>query len=236
MVHHSSHSLPPLQIRGRSFLALVLSPKAPLVHWLQSLDEQIKRSSQFFYGKPVILNLELLTGNEEGLEQLYNELSNRNIQIISIEGLPPTLYAFKDWPQNFILTGGKNINNLNPPVDSPPKNPSVPCYITEDPVRSGQSLFFPEGDLIIINSVASGAEISAGGSIHVYGALRGRAIAGISGQPNARIFTSHMEAELLAIDGYYMTAEEIPEAFYQKSAQVFLKENRITVMNLSKIK
>lgn len=234
VVHHSSHSLPPLRIRGRSFLALVLSPKAPLVNWLQSLDEQIKRSSQFFYGKPVILNLELLTGDEEGLEKLYHELLGRNIQIISMEGLPSNPSALKDWPKNFILTGGKNIDNLNPPIDSPAKNQSVPCYITDDPVRSGQSIFFPEGDIIVVNSVASGAEISAGGSIHVYGALRGRAIAGISGQPNARIFTSHMAAELLAIDGYYMTAEEIPEAFNNKSAQVFLKENIITVTNLTK--
>ncbi len=236
MVNNSLRSLPPLQIRGRSFLALVLSPKAPLSNWLFSLDAQIKRSSQFFFGKPVILNLELLTGHEDGLEQLYNDLFARNIQIISIEGLPATSSILKSWPKNFILTGGRDIDNIDPPIDSLPKNHPIPCYIIDEPIRSGQTIFFPEGDVIITNSVASGAEINAGGSIHVYGALRGRAIAGISGQSKARIFANQMEAELLAINGYYMASEEIPERLYTKPAQVLLKENVIHVMPLLKTK
>lgn len=236
MVDKPSNSLPPLRIRGRSFLALVLSPEAPLSNWLLSLDEQIKRSSQFFYGKPVILNLELLSGQEEGLAELYDDLIQRKIQIISVEGKPLLAPTLTNWPKSFILAGGRTIDNLTPPSDPPDKNKPVPCYITDEPVRSGQSILFPEGDVIVINSVASGAEINAGGSIHVYGALRGRAIAGINGQSQARIFTHQMEAELLAIDGYYMTAEEIPAALHTKPAQVYLNTNIITVSPLVKVK
>jgi septum site-determining protein MinC len=76
-------------------------------------------------------------------------------------------------------------------------------------VRSGQSIFFPEGDVTIVGSVASGAEVVAGGSIHVYGTLRGRAMAGTAGNASARIFCSKLEAELIAIDGYYKTAEDM---------------------------
>lgn len=236
MVDKPSNSLPPLRVRGRSFLALVLSPEAPLSEWILSLDEQIKRSAHFFYGKPVILNLERLSGHEEGLSDLYTALSQRNIQIISVEAKPLLAPILANWPKNFILVGGRNIDNLDPPLDPPTKNKPVPCYITDEPVRSGQSILFPEGDVIIVNSVASGAEINAGGSIHVYGALRGRAIAGINGQSQARIFTHQMEAELVAIDGYYMPAEEIPAALYAKPAQVYLKTDIIMVTPLTKVK
>ena len=73
--------------------------------------------------------------------------------------------------------------------------------LIETPVRSGQSIVFTEGDVTVLGSVASGAEIVAGGSIHVYGALRGRAMAGVTATPRARIFCRKLEAELLAIDG-----------------------------------
>ena len=75
-------------------------------------------------------------------------------------------------------------------------------------MRSGQSVVFPEGDVTVLGSVGSGAEIVAGGSIHVYGTLRGRAMAGVNGNSAARIYCQKIEAELLAIDGYYQTAEE----------------------------
>jgi septum site-determining protein MinC len=74
--------------------------------------------------------------------------------------------------------------------------------VFEHPIRSGQSIIFPHGDVTILGSVASGAEVVAGGSIHVYGALRGRALAGSTGDMRARIFCSRNEAELMSIDGY----------------------------------
>ena len=74
-------------------------------------------------------------------------------------------------------------------------------------VRSGQSIMHPDGDVTIVGRVASGAEIVAGGSVHVYGALQGRVIAGISGSPSARFFCKEARAELLCIGGVYVTAE-----------------------------
>ena len=76
-------------------------------------------------------------------------------------------------------------------------------------VRSGQSVFFADGDVTVVGSVGSGAEVVAGGSIHVYGTLRGRAMAGTSGNSRARIFCRRIEAELLAIDGFYRTADQL---------------------------
>ena len=105
--------------------------------------------------------------------------------------------------------------------------------IIEDPVRSGQSVVFIEGDVTVLGSVGSGAEIVAGGSIHVYGTLRGRALAGATGNARARIFCHRVEAELLAIDSHYKTADDIEDSLRRQSAQAWLDGGtlKISAMN-----
>ena len=95
------------------------------------------------------------------------------------------------------------------------------------------SIVFAEGDVTVLGSVGSGAEIVAGGSIHVYGTLRGRAMAGINGNSAARIFCQRIEAELLAIDGYYQTADDISDSLRNRPAQAWLEGEmlRITPLN-----
>ena len=80
--------------------------------------------------------------------------------------------------------------------------------------------------MTVLGSVGSGAEIVAGGSIHVYGTLRGRAMAGASGNPRARIFCNKLEAELLAIDGYYTTADDIDQGLRGRPVQAWLDGRR----------
>ncbi|UCI06474.1 septum site-determining protein MinC [Mesorhizobium sp. B1-1-8] len=101
------------------------------------------------------------------------------------------------------------------------------------PLRSGQSIFHPHGDVIILGSVASGSEIVAAGSIHVYGTLRGRAIAGSEGNISARIFCRKNEAELIAIDGWYTTAEEMEGVSRGKAVQAFLDNDVLSVVPLN---
>jgi septum site-determining protein MinC len=79
-----------------------------------------------------------------------------------------------------------------------------------------------DGDVTVMGSVASGAEVIAGGSLHIYGALRGRAIAGAAGNAKARIFCRKLEAELLSIDGLYKTAEDLGSQFRGQAVQVNL--------------
>ncbi|MGP9822780.1 septum site-determining protein MinC, partial [Salinarimonas sp. NSM] len=106
---------------------------------------------------------------------------------------------------------------------------STPSLIIDQPVRSGQSIVFTEGDVTVLGSVASGAEVVAGGSIHVYGALRGRALAGATGDPRARIFCRRLEAELVAIDGLYKTAEDIGASLRGQPAQVWLEGDAMKI-------
>ncbi len=100
--------------------------------------------------------------------------------------------------------------------------PEACSLLLETPVRSGQSVVFPFGDVTVVGSVASGAEVVAGGSIHIYGALRGRAIAGSRGDRHARIFCARLEAELLAINGLYKTADDMEPDLRSKPVQAWL--------------
>ncbi|MFD2052953.1 septum site-determining protein MinC [Mesorhizobium calcicola] len=103
----------------------------------------------------------------------------------------------------------------------------------KSPIRSGQAIVHPHGDVIVLGSVASGSEIIAAGSIHVYGTLRGRASAGALGNKGARIFCRRNEAELLAVDGWYVTAEEMEGVSRGKPIQAFLDGDGLRVETLS---
>jgi septum site-determining protein MinC len=122
-------------------------------------------------------------------------------------------------------------------VQNEPKKPEAKpkpmSLLLESPVRSGQSVVFTEGDVTVLGSVGSGAEIVAGGSIHIYGTLRGRAMAGVNGNSAARIYCQKIEAELLAIDGYYQTAEDIDANLRNRPAQAWLEGDvmKITALN-----
>lgn len=106
------------------------------------------------------------------------------------------------------------------------------ALILTEPVRSGQSVVHPQGDVIVLGSVASGAEVVAGGSIHIYGALRGRAIAGVAGQGKARIFCRKLHAELLAIDGLYKAADDLDARLFGAAVQIWLDDDAMKMAAL----
>jgi len=230
----TSLALPQIRVRGRSFMALVLSPEPPLGSWLQGLDAQLAKSANFFANRPVILDLGLLGPDDEGLAGLFEALKQRGVRIISIEGAEPSWNALSgwDWPLGF--EGGRATGPLDVPEETEEKarQASAPSLLIEEPVRSGQSIVFAEGDVIVIGSVASGAEVAAGGSIHIYGTLRGRAVAGLGGNRDARILCRRMNAELIAIDGYYMTAEDMAPALIGRSTHARLEDETLVLLAL----
>jgi len=104
------------------------------------------------------------------------------------------------------------------------------------PVRSGQRAFNPAGDLIVVASVNTGAEVLAAGNVHVYGPLRGRAMAGVNGDTQARILTTCMQAELVAIAGVYRSIEsDLPDEVREKPAQIFLTGDRLFIEPLAAV-
>jgi septum site-determining protein MinC len=213
-------------------MAFVLSPDAPLRDWLAELDAQIERSASFFAGRPIVVDLSSIPQTDPDLETLFDELRTRGIRVIGAEGadgLTPAIQAVGG-----PLIGGRPLGLYEVPEDPPdePPPPEPTSMVLDAPVRSGQTILFPQGDLTVNGSVASGAEIMAGGSIHVYGVLRGRAIAGVTGNQQARIFCKKLDAELISIDGLYMTAEDM-DGFRGKSIQARLEGSSIIITEIS---
>lgn len=104
--------------------------------------------------------------------------------------------------------------------------------IITEPVRSGQQIYVSDADLIVLNAVSPGAEVVADGCVHVYGVLRGRAIAGARGDASARIFCRRFEAELVAIAGVYAVAEQMQGELRGKPVQVWLADGKLKIERL----
>ena len=219
-----------VRLRGRSYLAFVFSPVVPIMQWLEDIDATLARSPGIFLGKPVVLDLSTLDLSGSAISHLVMSLEKRSIRVLGIEGCEAARLTATMPP---LLTGGRHAPVQQVAPEKPEVRPPAASLLLDTPVRSGQSVVFPDGDVTVVGSVASGAEIVAGGSIHVYGTLRGRAMAGVNGNSSARIYCHKMEAELLAIDGYYQTAEEIPDALRNRPVQALLEGNVMRVTPLS---
>lgn len=231
------NSLAPVQkksigFRARSFVAFALAPEAPLDDWLERLDRWTENSRGFFTGRPVVLDLAALRPTVAETKLLVSQLSERGIRIYAVEGaddlgpdLPP------------LLTGAKEAGldeKLAQLRDNPAAEPSGSnSLIVRSPIRSGQSIFHPQGDVVVLGSVGSGSEIIAGGSVHIYGTVRGRIFAGATGNPDALIFCRRNEAELLAVDGWYLTADDMEPSARGGAVQAFLERGLIQITALS---
>ncbi|HST43715.1 MAG TPA: septum site-determining protein MinC [Luteimonas sp.] len=113
-----------------------------------------------------------------------------------------------------------------------PASRGEPGMLQTTPVRSGQQLYAENRDLTVVTAVGAGAEVIADGSIHIYGALRGRALAGAGGNERARIFCREFHAELVAVAGHYKVLEEIPAALRGKAVQVWLEHDELRIAAL----
>ena len=215
---------------GRSYVAFVFSPVVPIVGWLEGIDAMLARSPDFFVGKPLVLDLSAVDLSRSAIIHLVKSIEQRNIRVLGFEGVDA---AHLDLSMPPLLTAGRHCAPQLTVAEKRETKPLATSLLLDSPVRSGQSVIFIEGDVTVLGSVGSGAEIVAGGSIHVYGTLRGRAMAGVNGNSCARIYCQKIEAELLAIDGYYQTAEEIDVNLRSKPAQARLdgKIMRITPLN-----
>ena len=196
------------QFCSRSLHAFVLKPEIPVERWLTEADRWLSRSPGFFSGKPVVMDASALPSEKPIFAEVIAGLASRDIRVMGILGGDPEL-AGPDLPPLLPTAKGQTAETSGKKGKSSRQaEPVFPSLLLESPIRSGQSIFH-QGDVTVIGSVSSGAEIVATGSIHIYGTLRGRVLAGAEGNPRAHIFCKRIEAELIAIDGYYRMSEEI---------------------------
>ncbi|WP_417684992.1 septum site-determining protein MinC [Roseibium sp.] len=240
-----------MKFKGKSFIAIVLKPEIPAEDWFAELDRIISRSPGFFIDRPIILDVRGTKMPIEDLEVLLAGLNERSIRVMGIDGIAGTRLK-PGMPPSF--GGGRLTADVEVPepvgaADTQPKPAAaktepeatitsddvaeapVPrdgqSIVISEPVRSGQSVMHPEGDVTILGSVSSGAEVIAGGSIHVYGALRGRALAGVAGDDNARIFCTKLDAELVSINGLYQIADDFTGDVLNKPAQIRFENEKL---------
>jgi septum site-determining protein MinC len=229
---------------ARSLLAFVLEPKTPLSEWLAGLDEWLERSPNFFSTKPIILQM---AGVEIGLKEyrdLLGQLARRHIRVMAVENTSRTLVGPHLPP---VVAGGRVVSPEklhDAPVEAaaPEPAPAAPAplappvrsegFFHEGALRSGQRIVHMEGDVTVLGRVASGAEIVAGGSVHVYGAMQGRAFAGVMGPEGARIFCREARAELLCIGEAFVTAEDMDPKLEGKPLEASLEAGRIKLRSI----
>jgi len=236
LINMSSVTQNTMRFLGRSYVAFVLTPETPIEEWFAQLDAWLQRSPRFFKGRSVVLDLASVDLSRSEIADLIASLGKRDIRVMGLESVDAARLGPELPP---MLRQGRPAAITETSAAAPPKQAAAApakqptSLLIDRPVRSGQSVIFPEGDVSVLGSVASGAEIVAGGCIHVYGTLRGRAMAGSMGNPRARIFCQKIEAELLAINGYYRTADDIDSTLRGRPVQAWFDGNSIMISALN---
>ncbi|MGZ3274160.1 MAG: septum site-determining protein MinC [Caulobacteraceae bacterium] len=220
--------LPTVRLRGRNVLALVLAPEFPMSDWFAAFDRQLGAAPGFFADRPIVADLRpvMAEGGPQAIGLVLDTLALRDLKLIGVEGVEARHLAGTPWERLATRLHGREAAVETPDAEAAPSEPVEPeapaqtSLLIDRPVRSGQSVVFAEGDVTVVGSVSSGAEVLAGGSIHVYGALRGRAIAGLRAGAGARIFCRKLEAELVGVDQLYRTAEHWGPGLHGRAVQV----------------
>ncbi len=201
----------------------------------RALEAKLAQAPEFFKNSPVMLDLQKLSEQHRDLavQDLIDILSAHQLIAIGVRGGYPQ-HAAEAAALNLPVFSAQNAGAEQARTEKQPASPaparrSADNKLILQPVRSGQRVY-ASGDLTIVASVSAGAEIMAEGNIHVYGSLRGRALAGVQGDRDSRIFCSDLRAELISIAGVYQLADEdAPHPPVQKWVCIRLQEQKLIV-------
>jgi len=228
-----------LEFKSSSFPVPVLMLSSNALNLIDTqLHTKISLAPEFFKNSPVVFDLSFL--NEQDLSIDIEELT----RVIQKAGLLPIgIRGGNEAQNNKALALRIPVYSQHHNVQSPnttPKTPSQQEPVTAkesqtllitQPVRSGQRVY-SNGDLIILSQVSPGAEILAEGNIHVYNSLKGRVLAGVLGNTNARIFCSDSQAELISIAGNYKISEDLQAFYHNKPVQIYLQEHTLIIQDI----
>jgi septum site-determining protein MinC len=199
-----------------------------------ALAQQVQRSPRFFQNAPVVLDLKGADGFAASGEfaRAGQLLREHTLALVGVQNAEPGQLeaASAAGLASFAPTASQPARRAPPPVSAPEAPPPrTSARLVTIPVRSGTQIYARGADLVVTASVSPGAELVADGNIHVYGPLRGRALAGASGDTDARIFCSRLEAELVSIAGRYLVSEQLPAEQQGSPVQIALVDDRLTI-------
>ncbi|MCW8450764.1 septum site-determining protein MinC [Legionella quinlivanii] len=218
------------KLKGRLYtftvIQLLSTDKTLFVH---QLNEMIAKAPRLFDNTPVVLDFSQLNNQSIDLDAFYQELREHNLFPVGVQGADPLVSTVAQCKGMAVLHASMNHDKplLDEQPEEVPHHENSKSKLLTTPVRSGQQVVSKGGDLIITASVSHGAELLADGNIHVYGTLRGRALAGISGDKTARIFCQALEADLVSIAGFYRLSDAIEPS--TTPCQIYLQDEHIHI-------
>ena len=225
----------PIELKGSSFTLSVVhlhDAKPEVIR--QALEDKIAQAPAFLKHAPVVINVSDLNG-PVNWPQIQQIILATGLRVVGISGCKDSeLKAAIERAGLPLLTEGKEKPRVVPvpEVAAPVVAQVTKTRLIDAPVRSGQRIYAPNCDLIVVSHVSAGAELIADGNIHVYGMMRGRALAGASGDKEAQIFCTHLTAELVSIGGVYWLSDQIPADFYGKAARMQIEGDALTIQPL----
>ncbi|MCG6658267.1 septum site-determining protein MinC [Halomonas campisalis] len=208
----------------------------------EQLSGKLSQSPAFFQNTPVVLAVEKLDEPHLALERICAACRAHKLLPVAVRGGPDPVKQSAwalglGWFPPSDGVRARPLESVAPAegeAEEAEKAISVASggRIYRGTVRSGQQVTAPEGDLVVIGSVNAGAEVLAAGSVHVYGALRGRALAGIHGDTHSGIFCRELRGELLSVAGNYKRLEDIDPQLLGSAVQVALRDAQLEIMPL----
>lgn len=201
---------------------------------LDNLDEHIKlkiaQAPKFFQNSPIVIDLSKLPEEEiPDFNTLLKTLRTNGLIPIGMRKSPNELVNNAALLNNLAILAENKAEAKNNNQNTAQDIAEPTCKVITTPVRSGQQVYARGGDLIILAPVSHGSEILADGSIHVYGPLRGRALAGVMNNNNAHIFCQSLEAELVSIGGAYQVSENLRDSHWKQAVHIYLNENNLQI-------
>lgn len=209
------------------------------------LSAKLAQAPGFFYQAPIVLNLQDCQDEPDfaALKQLFNDLK---LVLVGVTGASASIKAAAQQAGLAALQAGKTTPAKTSAAAAsskatPTAEPVMPQHaqpgmmdskVVEQTVRSGQQIYAKGADLIIKGAVGAGAEVIADGNIHIYGSLRGKAIAGASGDTSKRIYCYNMQAELVSVAGNYWLSESLQGEFWGKPACIKLQDESLVISEL----
>ena len=237
---------PSFQLKGSLFTLSVLQLlDNNLDKLVQELSDKVKLAPQFFQYAPVVVDLNQLNLEETPVDfaKLRQILRDNHLIPVGIRGATDAVGDSIHQAEFAVMQDADQMPKQPPSKEEEDESglyvkphgttlAARSSLLITQPIRSGQQVYAQGGDLIVISTVSPGSELLADGNIHVYGTLRGRALAGINGDTNARIFCNHLEAELVSIAGQYKVFEEAYQADDSKVKQLYLEEDQLVISSL----
>lgn len=224
------------KLKGRLYTLTVMSVMTTVLEQFnEQLQETIAQAPKLFLNIPVVLDCSALGEEEFDFQGFCQCLRTNQVIPVAVQGGSAWLNTLAQCQGLATLTSSSTQDKA--PLELPRVSKSTTkatasqTKLHDKPVRSGQQIVARGADLVVVASVSPGAELLADGNIYVFGALRGRALAGINGNRSARIFCQSLEAELIAISGVYRLNESMD--VHQGPCQIYLQEDRIVIEPIS---